>query len=83
MKAKEFNYLSKEEQQEEIEKCNSFEYFYNNYCWKKGMPKYSEQAFKEYLEMAENTRYILSRSRRGKALCMREYPLSPNEVFIL
>jgi hypothetical protein len=74
---------TKEEQQKEIEKCKSFEYFYKNYCWKEGMPEYSEKVYKEYLEMAEKARYMIGRTRRGKALCMREYPLKPEDCILL
>jgi hypothetical protein len=82
MKSREFNKLAKEEQQKEIEKCNSFEYFYKNYCWREGMPEYSEKAYKEYLEFAETARYMIGiTNRRGKAMCMREYPLTPEEAF--
>ena len=43
MTAEEFNKLSEEEQQAELKRCESFEYFYNNYCRKEGMPEYSEK----------------------------------------
>lgn len=76
MKSKELNNLNPEEKQEEIEKCKSFEYFYNNYCRIKGMPEYSEQAYQDYLEMAQNARFMTGRTRGGKALCMRKYPLT-------
>jgi hypothetical protein len=81
MKSKEFNKLAKEEQQKEIEKCKSFKYFYKNYCWKEGMPEYSEKAYKEYLEFAETVRYMIGiTNRRGKAMCIREYPLTLDEA---
>lgn len=73
--------LTKEEQQLEIEKCKSFEYFYNNYCKRDGMPEYSEETYQDYLKMAEDARYIISKSRKGKALHMREHQLTPNESF--
>ncbi len=76
MKIEEFNNLSKEEQQKEIEKCQSFEYFYNNYCWREGMPKYSEKAWQEYVE--NNNRERFSRRRMDNSYC---YPLTPEEAF--
>lgn len=57
MKAEEFYKLTKEEQQIEIEKCNSFEYFYINYCRKSGMLKYSEKIWKEYVETNNKERF--------------------------
>lgn len=66
--------------QEELERCkNSFEYFYNNYCRRDGMPEYSEEAYQAYLKDVEESRYIISRTHRGKALNM--YPLTPKEAF--
>jgi hypothetical protein len=76
MKAEEFNNLSKEEQQKEIEKCQSFEYFYNNYCWREGMPKYSEESWQEYVE--NNNRKRFSRRRMGNTYF---YPFTPEEAF--
>ena len=75
--------LTKEEQQLEIEKCKSFEYFYNNYCKRDGMPEYSEEAYQDYLKMAEDTRYVIGRTRLGKNLHMKLYPLTPDKVFKL
>ena len=73
--------LTKEEQQLEIEKCKSFEYFYNNYCKRDGMPEYSEEVYQDYLKMAEDARYMIGRNRRGKAIFLKEYSLTPNEAF--
>ena len=71
-----------EDYKQEIEKCKSLEYFYKNYCWREGMPEYSEEAYKEYLEFAKTDRYIIGvNNRRGKSMCMREYPLTPDEAF--
>ena len=73
-----------EQQQEEIERCkNSFEYFYNNYCRRDGMPEYSEEAYQDYLKMAEDTRYVIGRTRLGKNLHMKLYSLTPDKVFKL
>jgi hypothetical protein len=83
MKSQEFNNLSKEEQLKEIEKCQSFEYFYNNYCKKEGMPEYSKEAFEEYKIQAEQARLRNGYSRRGKTFLMREYPLTPEEVLLI
>lgn len=59
----------------EIQKCqNSFEYFYNNYCKREGMPEYSEEVYQDYLE---EVKYIIGRRRKGRTL----YPLTPSEVF--
>lgn len=77
MKAEEFNSLSKEEQQIEIEKCQtSFEYFYNNYCKREGMPEYSEKAWQEYIENNKRERF----SRR-KVVGSHFYPFTPEEAF--
>ena len=82
MNGKEYLNLTEEQQQEEIERCkNSFEYFYNNYCKRDGMPEYSEEAYQDYLKMAEDARYMIGRNRRGKAIFMKEYSLTPNEAF--
>jgi len=73
----------KSKDEEELEKCkNSVAYFYNNYCRKEGMPEYSEEVFQEYIKMAEEARYRIGYFRRGKAMLMREYPLTPNECII-
>ena len=65
---------------EEIEKCkNSFEYFYNSYCKRDGMPEYSEEAYQDYLKMVEESRYKVGRTRIGYDL--RMYPLTPNECY--
>jgi hypothetical protein len=73
----------KKEQQKEIEKCESLEYFYKNYCWKEGMPEYSEKSYKEYLEFAEAARRMVGiTNRRGKSMCIREYPLTIEEAFL-
>lgn len=65
---------------EEIQKCqNSFEYFYNNYCKRDGMPEYSEKVYRDYLEMAKNARHIIGRGRKGQNLYAK--PLIPNESF--
>ena len=63
MKSEQFNKLSKEEQREEINKCNSFEYFYNNYCKKEGMPEFSQETFEEYIISINKQRF--SRRRLG------------------
>lgn len=73
--------LSKEEQQKEIEKCKSIEYFYENYCRKEGMPEYSEKAYKEYLEFVKLCRYMSgTTSRRSKSACIMEYPMTIDEA---
>ncbi len=64
---------------EEMQKCKSFVYFYNNYCKRDGMPKYSEEAYQDYLKMAEESRYKVGRSRRVDNLYMK--PLTPNECY--
>jgi len=64
---------------EEIKKCKSFEYFYNNYCKRDGMPEYSEEVYQDYLKMAEENRYRIGWTRRGNNLYMK--PLTPNEAF--
>jgi hypothetical protein len=56
-----------------------FEYFYNNYCKRDGMPEYSEEVFQDYLKMAEEARYRVGYTRRGKNI--RMYPLTPNKAF--
>ncbi len=74
--------LTEEQQREEIEKCKSFEYFYNNYCKiDDNMPDFSEKAYQEYLKLAEEAIYRIGWTRRGKALHMKEYPLTPNECY--
>ena len=75
MTAEEFNNLSEEEQQSELRKCESFEYFYNNYCRKEGMPEYSEKECQEYVKRGNNQRF----SRRN--LDSVFYPFTPEEVF--
>lgn len=74
MKAKEFNNISKEEQQKEVERCQSFEYFYNNYCKKEGMPDFSQEAWDDYLEQNNKRRF----SRRRDINYF--YPITPEEV---
>lgn len=64
---------------EEMQKCKSFEYFYNNYCKRNGMPEYSEEAYQDYLKMAEEARYKVGRNRRGNNLYMK--PLTQNECY--
>ena len=76
MTVEDFNKLSKEQQQEEIEKCKSFEYFYENYCWKEGMPKYTETAYKEYMENNMKQRFSRRRMRNSYS-----FPLTPEEAF--
>lgn len=76
MKAEEFNKLSKEQQKLEKERCNSFEYFYNNYCKKEGMPDFSQKVWDEYLENAKKQRFI--RRRVGGSYF---YPFTPEESF--
>lgn len=74
--------LTPQEQILELEKCqNSFEYFYNNYCKRDGMPEYSEDVYKNYLGMAKKARYIAGYTRRGKLLCMGGYPLTLEECY--
>jgi len=58
MKIEDFNKLTKEEQQEEISKCQSFEYFYNNYCKRDNMPDFSEGSWNKYLEDVKKARFI-------------------------
>lgn len=62
-----------------MEKCKSFKYFYNNYCKRDSMPEYSEEVFQDYLKMAEENRYGVSRTRKGNNLYMQ--PLRPNECY--
>lgn len=76
MTAEEFNKLSEEEQQNELKKCESFEYFYNNYCRKEGMPEYSEKEWQEYIKRNNNERF--SRRRFGNN---HYYPFTIEEVF--
>ena len=75
MTAEEFNKLSEEEQQNELKRCESFEYFYNNYCRKEGMPEYSEKEWQEYVKNNSNRRF--SRRRLDSVF----YPFTPEEVF--
>ena len=75
MKVENFNKLSKEEQQEEIKRCESFEYFYNNYCKKEGMPDFSQKAWSEYIE--NNNKQIFSRRRSIDNKYF--YPYTPEE----
>lgn len=64
---------------EEIQKCqNSFEYFYNNYCKKEGMPEYSEKVYQDYLEMTQKGRCIIGKGRKGQYLYAK--PLTPKEA---
>lgn len=71
-----FNTLSKEDQREEIEKCSSFEYFYNNFCKRESMPDFSQKAWEEYVE--SNTKLRFSRRRTiGDTF----YPLPPEGCF--
>ena len=76
MKAEEFNRLSKEEQQDEIKKCQSFEYFYNNYCKTDNMPEFSQDAWDEYVETNKKERF--SRRRFNNRYF---HPFTPEEVF--
>lgn len=76
MKVEEFNKLSKEEQQEEVNRCQSFEYFYNNYCKRDGMPNFSQKVWDEYVETVNKQRF----SRRKLDNCCF-YPFTPEEVF--
>ena len=75
--------LTKEEQQLEIEKCKSFEYFYNNYCKRDGMPEYSEEAYQDYLRNVEESRYIIGKTRSGKKLHIKLYLFTPDKAFKL
>lgn len=77
MKPHEFNKLSKEQRQEEIDKCVSLEYFYNNYCKKEGMPEYSEETWKEYIEANKKEKF----SRRRGIFFNSAYPFTPEEVY--
>jgi len=77
MKPKEFYKLSKEQQKEEIEKCQSLEYFYNNYCKKEGMPEYSEETWQEYIEANKKERF----SRRRGIEFNFTYPFTPEEAY--
>ena len=74
MKAEEFNSLSKEEQQKEVDKCSSFEYFYNNYCKKDNMPDFSQKAWEDYIEQIKKQRF--SRRRFGDSYF---YPFTPEQ----
>lgn len=73
-KVEKFITMLKEKQEEEIERCNSLEYFYNNYCKREGMPDFSQKAWEEYIE--NNNKSRVSR-RRGSTF----YPLTPEECF--
>ena len=75
MTAEEFNKLSEEEQQNELKRCESFEYFYNNYCRKEGMSEYSEKEWQEYVK--NNSKQRFSRRRLDSVF----YPFTPEEVF--
>lgn len=75
MTAEEFNKLSEEEQQNELKRCESFEYFYNNYCRKEGMPEYSEKEWQEYVKRNNNKRF--SRRKLDSVF----YTFTPEEVF--
>jgi hypothetical protein len=66
----------KAEQQEEILKCKSFEYFYNNYCKKEGMPDFSQEAWEEYVKNNEKQRFSRRRVHNN-----RFFPLTPEECF--
>lgn len=68
MKNIEFNNMSEEEQ--------AFEYFYNNYCKKEGMPDFSEEAFRQYIENNKKERFIRRRVRESYF-----YPFTPEEAF--
>lgn len=76
MKSEEFNKLSKKEQEEEILRCKSFEYFYNNYCKKDGMPEFSQEAWEEYVKNNNKQRF----SRR-RVHVSHLFPLTPEETF--
>ena len=76
MTAEEFYKLSEEEKQEEINKCKSFEYFYNNYCKREGVPEFSQKAWEEYVETNNKQRF----SRR-RDINSSFYPLTPEETF--
>ncbi|HSE99932.1 MAG TPA: hypothetical protein VLA48_03465 [Nitrososphaeraceae archaeon] len=78
MEVTKFLKLSAEEQQKEIDNCKSFEYFYNNYCKRDGMPEYSEEVYQEYLENINKQRF----SRR-RSIDNTFYPLTPEECFKL
>ena len=67
MKAEEFSSLSKEEQQKEVDKCSSFEYFYNNYCKKDDMPDFSQKAWEDYIEQIKNV-YLYKRKDKQEIL---------------
>lgn len=76
MKNEDFSKLSKEQQELEKERCNSFEYFYNNYCKKEGMPEFSQKVWDEYVEFNNKQRF--SRRRVGGSYF---YPFTPEESF--
>lgn len=78
MKVEDFNKLTKEEQQEEILRCKSFEYFYNNYCKKEGMPEFSQEAWDEYVKNNEKQRFS---RRRAYNSDNRFFPLTVEECF--
>ena len=77
MKTEEFNKLSKEGQQEEIERCQSFEYFYNNYYKRDGMPNFSQKVWDEYVETVNKQRF--NRIKLGNNSCF--YPFTTEEAF--
>ena len=76
MKVEEFNNLSKEEQQKEVERCKSFEYFYNNYCKREDMPEFSQEVWEDYLKQNEKQRFSRRRNTNSSF-----YPLTPQETF--
>lgn len=73
MKAEEFNKLSKEE----VNRRQSFEYFYNNYCKRDGMPDFSQKVWDEYVETAN--KQIFNRRKLGINYCF--YPFTTEEAF--
>ena len=73
MKAEEFSSLSKEEQQKEIDKCSSFEYFYNNYCKKDNMPDFSQKVWEDYIEQIKKQRFSI------RNLDSVFYPFTPEQ----
>jgi len=76
MKKEKFDKLSKEEQQEEIERCKSFEYFYNNYVRKEWMPEFSEKVWETYVENVKKVRFSRHRDFNNSF-----YPFTPEECF--
>ena len=82
---KKINSLTKEQAQEEFDKCvSSEEYFYENFIRRDGWPPYSKEEFEKYIEAnKKNREYFANKSigcrSQGKTLSMM--PITPEEAF--